>query len=580
MFRKIQLSRWLVGAALLAAAECAGLAAIAVAVSGPAQAQWFGGFGGGNDHQQQQRRPKPQRQNGGFFQNLFGPFEQQQPQTRQQPYERERDYPTYQPQQHAPQPFESSRAPAPRKPDKDAPAPTTSVVVLGDGMADWLAYGLEDAFSDTPEVGVTRKNKQFSGLLRYDAKNDLDWWHEAREILSHENANYVVMMLGLADRQNIRERDLAKEADKKDAEKKEADKAAKDPQDKSTADSAAKQAAPESAEESAPETPRSKKGNGILEFRSAEWEKVYTRRIDETIAALKSKGVPVFWVGLPSIRGTKSTSDASYLNDLYRARAERAGIVYIDVWDGFVDEGGKYTNFGPDYEGQTRRLRSNDGVFFTKYGARKLAHYVERELRRYMSNRVPVALPSGPIAPVPGDNKPTARPLAGPVVPLTNTPSNSDQLLGASLAGPNHGDAIAAQVLVKGDPVYAPRGRADDFVWPPGSDAPRPAQPVAAAEPSAPPTATAALPDTAPPMAVQPAEPKAEPRVEPKSEPAERKVQKHRPKRTAEQEQQRIVEQQQQQRSRGPFDFGAPRPPQPVGQQQQRQSRGPFDWFR
>ena len=45
----------------------------------------------------------------------------------------------------------------------------------------------------------------------------------------------------------------------------------------------------------------------------------YAKRIDATIAALKSAGVPVFWVGLPSIRGPKSTSDMQYLNDLYRA---------------------------------------------------------------------------------------------------------------------------------------------------------------------------------------------------------------------------------------------------------------------
>jgi hypothetical protein len=59
------------------------------------------------------------------------------------------------------------------------------------------------------------------------------------------------------------------------------------------------------------------------------------------------KGVPVFWVGLPWIRGPRSTADVAYLNDLYRARAERAGIVYIDVWDGFVDEDGMYSNSGP-----------------------------------------------------------------------------------------------------------------------------------------------------------------------------------------------------------------------------------------
>ena len=134
----------------------------------------------------------------------------------------------------------------------------------------------------------------------------------------------------------------------------------------------------------------------MIEFRTDQWAEIYSKRIDETIAALKSKGVPVFWVGLPSIRGTKSTADAVYLNDLYRARAERAGAVYIDVWDGFVDEAGKYSNFGPDYEGQMRRLRSSDGVFFTKSGALKLAHYVEREIRRYMNSRVtPVRIAVG-----------------------------------------------------------------------------------------------------------------------------------------------------------------------------------------
>ena len=46
---------------------------------------------------------------------------------------------------------------------------------------------------------------------------------------------------------------------------------------------------------------------------------------------------------------------------------------------------------GPDFEGQMRILRSGDGVHFTKFGARKLAHYVERELRRVLGT-TPVAL--------------------------------------------------------------------------------------------------------------------------------------------------------------------------------------------
>ena len=28
---------------------------------------------------------------------------------------------------------------------------------MGDGMADWLAYGLEDAYVEQPDMGVIRK---------------------------------------------------------------------------------------------------------------------------------------------------------------------------------------------------------------------------------------------------------------------------------------------------------------------------------------------------------------------------------------------------------------------------------------
>ena len=417
MFGKGRFSCWFAAAAVAA-----------FALSGPAEAQ---------------------RRGGNFFENLFGgggiqqrPFEsEQQPQA---------DY---------------SRAPAPRKPDPKAEpvVPTTSIAVMGDAMADWLAYGLEDAFADSPEIAIIRNNKRGSGLLRYEAKSDLDWWHAARDLLAQEKADYVVMMIGISDHQNISEKDVAKDADK------EADK---------DAQSAPRPDEPDSSI-IAPE-PQGKKASGVIEFRSDKWAEIYSRRIDATVAALKSKGVPVFWVGLPAIRGPRATADAVYLNDLYRARAERAGATYIDVWDGFVDETGKFTTNGPDFEGQVRRLRSWDGVYFTKAGARKLAHYVEREIRRAMSNRVtPVALPTGPVGPT-SDLKSAVRPLAGPVLPLTVTPGNASELAGGNDTRPPHEDAIAASVLVKGDPVTAPAGRGDDFSWPRNDAAPAAAVSAAA----------------------------------------------------------------------------------------------------
>jgi hypothetical protein len=444
MFKNLRFSRCLVGAVVLTVIQCAGLVAIELAGTGPAQAQFFR-----DDRYPFQNRHRPR--DGGFLQQLFGPFNAPR-------YERQ--------EESAPQHVDHSHAPSARKPDKDV-TPTTRIVVMGDGMADWLAYGLEDAFSDTPEVAIVRKNKQRSGLLRYDTKGDLDWWHMARDILTQEKANYVVMMLGVSDRENIRERDLAKEVEKQKAEREAKIAAAKAAQNENQADKEkkdkSKDSKPDQHKIAAPEP--KPVPNGIVEFRSDRWAKVYSRRIDETIAALKSKGVPVFWVGLPSIRGTKSTADAAYLNDLIRARADRAGVNYIDVWDGFVDDSGKYSSYGPDYEGQTRRLRSSDGVFFTKYGARKLAHYVEREIRRYMSNRsLQVTLPTGPLVPVP-EGKSAVRPVTGPVVPLTVITGNSDQLLGAAGTRPVYGDAIANDVLVKGEPVSPHSGRTDDFAW-------------------------------------------------------------------------------------------------------------------
>ena len=488
MLSDVRRLRWFLAAVILATGLTASL---------EAHAQFFW------DQQYQNKRPRPQ--SGGFFRNFFEPFNS---------HPREDEYYNPRPrrqlqQQHA-QPTESSRAPLPRKAESKV-APTTSIVVMGDDMADWLAYGMEDVFSDSPEIGIVRKNKLNSGLLRYDGKGDLDWWHLARDTLVQEKADYVIMMLGIGDRQDIGEKDLAKEADAKAKDQK--DQQAKDETDKKPGQKATK---PDNSvkvdnPEDTAATQRIRKTGGVAEFRGDEWAKVYSRRIDETIAALKSKGVPVIWVGLPPIRGSRSTADVAYLNDLYRSRAERAGITYIDVWDGFVDEAGKYSNYGPDYEGQVRRLRLGDGVLFTKAGAVKLARYVEHELRRFMNNRVPVALPSGPLEPSQSGTKPAERPLVGPVVPLTGTPKDrdtkdtkdGDDLLGGPGSSQIHGDATATKVLAKGETVAAPSGRADNFSWPRDSnrpsDQPVPVPPVAAETPV--PAAAAGAMASAPPDA-------------------------------------------------------------------------------
>src|ERR1700752_4907814 len=90
---------------------------------------------------------------------------------------------------------DSTKAPASRK--LEAP-PTSTVVVVGDSMADWLGYGLDELYADQPEVGVERKIRATSGLVRYDAKSEtLDWPQAIKDYLAVERPDAVVVMVGV-----------------------------------------------------------------------------------------------------------------------------------------------------------------------------------------------------------------------------------------------------------------------------------------------------------------------------------------------------------------------------------------------
>jgi len=357
-----------------------------------------------------------------------------------------------------------SKAPPPRKLETAA---SRTVVVIGDSMADWLGYGLDEKYADQPEIGVERKIRATSGLVRYDAKNEaLEWPQAAKEALSNQKPNAIVVMLGLNDRLPLREKAQAEPTPNG-----EPDQGANQSAGKASQDKAAVPEAPPQAEgqiESQHPVP-----GGPFDFHTDQWAALYVKCIDAMIAAVKSKGVPVIWIGLPAIRGTKSTGDMSYLDELYRERAERAGIVYVDIWDGFVDQDSDYAVQGPDFEGQTRRLRTADGVYFTKAGAVKIASYVDRELRRVMPNYVAPVVPPGAET-TPKSGSAGARPDIGPVLPLTASGGDhSGELLGAEVhPTPTTSDPIAAKVLSRRESLAVPAGRADDFSWPrPGSDA-------------------------------------------------------------------------------------------------------------
>src|SRR5215813_9748029 len=156
--------RCLISALMLGFAEITVIVAASLVLPSAAQAQLF-----------DERFPTWGRRQGGqqrdFF-SPFGPFQQQEP-----------------PRQ------DFSKAPPPAKTDTTTPTTPalTSVVVMGDSMSDWLAYGLEQAFADSPDIGILRKHRTVSGLIHNDTKVDPkglypDWPQLPRDIVNADKA--------------------------------------------------------------------------------------------------------------------------------------------------------------------------------------------------------------------------------------------------------------------------------------------------------------------------------------------------------------------------------------------------------
>lgn len=197
--------------------------------------------------------------------------------------------------------------------------------VFGDSMAEGLFGALNDAFRSDSRVQFANRQHALGGLIRLGPED----FFKFEESIKGEPLHIAVVMLGIADRVPLR----------------------------------------------APDGRRVNVG-------SEEWQGEYARRVDRITRALKRRGAAVYWVGLPIVRRSDANEDVQMLNEVLRERALLNNIKFISVYEAFADEAGQYTQYGPDLTGKQRLLRGDDGVSFTWVGYRKLAHFVEREIKR------------------------------------------------------------------------------------------------------------------------------------------------------------------------------------------------------
>ncbi len=282
------------------------------------------------------------------------------------------------------------------------------VLVVGDFIAGSLGEGLMAAFEATPGIVVERRANGSSGIVREDY---YDWPGLLPGLIAETKASLIVVSMGANDRQQM---DVAGQKEK---------------------------------------------------FRSEAWTKEYEARIDRLAALARKDGKPLLWVGMPPFQSSAQTADMTTLNNLYRAGVEKAGGEFIDIWDGFVDESGKFIISGSDINGQQVRLRSSDGINFTKAGKRKLAFYVEKEIRRVLGG----AAVDG--ASQQGDLKDlvVTAPAADAEITKTQPIGLADPALdsGTALLGgtviKGSGKSLREKLVEKGETADAPLGRVDDF---------------------------------------------------------------------------------------------------------------------
>lgn len=288
------------------------------------------------------------------------------------------------------------------------------VLIIGDFMAGSLADGLTTSFADAPGVVIDERTDGASGLVRDD---HYDWIAKLPGLIDEIKPAAIVIALGSNDRQKM----LV---------------------------------------------------NGTREdFHTDKWTAEYERRIAELTSIGVKRQIPVFWLGAPPYESPSLTADIVTINLMLRRQVEAAGGTFVDIWEGFVDQDGKFTATGSDVDGQQARLRGSDGISMTKAGRAKLAFYVDKFLRRTLGDTSAPIAANPPISDygLPDLTMPAA-PAQTVIVrtePLNMTDPTFD---GAGALAPKIADrgplmvpSARDRLVLHGDPGTAPAGRVDDY---------------------------------------------------------------------------------------------------------------------
>ncbi len=314
------------------------------------------------------------------------------------------------PRQTQPRQTAPTAALPPPKPQIEKAENATRLAVFGDSLAVDLARALERFYAEDPNLVVIGQGVGSSGFVRDDY---FDWDKTIAEQIAADSFDLAVVFIGINDRQEIRV------------------------------------------------------GDQRFAALADGWVSAYQGRLNAFLGKLRAARKPVIWIGLPPMSRSEYSAAITQISAQQKLAAFSSGAEFLDIYDRFLGEDGRYSSYGPDVNGQNALMRKDDGIHLSTAGSDKLAFYVSQSVRNfYRGGGVTLAV-ADPLAgteaaamlrpPFQGQGQIRLLEVAGAVIPLSRAPQRADDLLLAT------GPTATASTFSLDQLMQAPKGRVDDF---------------------------------------------------------------------------------------------------------------------
>lgn len=310
------------------------------------------------------------------------------------------------PRQQAP----ATAALPPPKPQVEKAPNATRLAVFGDSLAIDLSRALERFYAEDPNLVVIDQGVSSSGFVRYDY---FDWDAAITEQIAADSFDLAVVIIGINDRQEI--------------------------------------------------TVNGETYDSLTD----QWTAAYQARITSFLGKLRAARKPVIWVGLPPMSKTEYSAAISQISNIQRLASFSGGAEFLDIYERFLGEDGKYSSHGPDVNGQNARMRKDDGIHFSSAGADKLAFYLSQTIQSfYRGGGVTMAIADPLLGtdaaamlrpPYQGLGQIRLLEVAGAVIPISRVPQRATELVTAVNVPATNPPFTLEQL------VSAPIGRVDAF---------------------------------------------------------------------------------------------------------------------